>query len=69
MVVRTRLYTRGSQAFSRTLTKPPIQVTYQGRNNYALKGSTKYKRRIKYSLYVKCGSNTYILSYYSILLP
>jgi hypothetical protein len=33
MAVRTRLYTRGSQAFSRTLTKPPIQVTHQGRNN------------------------------------
>jgi len=32
MAVRTRLYTRGSQAFSRTLTKPPIQVTHQGRN-------------------------------------
>jgi len=32
MAVRTRLYIRGSQAFSRTLTKPPIQVTHQGRN-------------------------------------
>jgi len=32
MAVRTRLYTRESQAFSRTLTKPPIQVTHQGRN-------------------------------------
>ena len=34
MVVKTRLYTRGSQAFSQTLIKPPIQVTHQGHNNY-----------------------------------
>jgi hypothetical protein len=32
MAVRTRLYTRESQAFSGTLTKPSIQVTHQGRN-------------------------------------
>ena len=37
--------------------------------SYALKGSTKYKQRIKHGLCFKCGSNTHILSYYSIPLP
>jgi hypothetical protein len=48
MAVRTRLYTRGSQAFSRTLTKPPFQVTHQGRNRNDLinaKGAAYYWQR------------------------
>ena len=40
-----------------------------GNFKYALKGFTEQEQRIKYSLCFKCGSNTYFLSYCSILLP
>jgi len=37
--------------------------------SYAPKGSIKQEQRIKHGLCFKCGSNAYLLSYYSISLP